>query len=337
MIRSSLIILSVTVVLLFTVQEYSIAAENRAEDQLSDLENRYDERLKALEGRISLLTQKDDEIKTLVQALTSTTKSADPNAVSEVAKHAIAAATEGVKHIESFYATAGTQLGIFLGVIALIAGWLGIKQFKGAAQELLDTELKTFKKQVRQSTDNYQKIVSEYTEARATTTKLTTQLEDETRAVTKLREDIETDRNDARRNIEALTATSSAYVTVTYCLIQLPQTTDANIKTKLIANCDSALNTATNVIDKYKPTDSNILAWAFTIRGTVLHLREDFEAALEINPDRGPTLYNAACSACRLGFEKKALSYIKRALEIQPGRRDEARTDPDLDAVHADI
>lgn len=292
--------------------EIATSGENRAEDQLSDLQNRYDERLKALEGRVSLLTQKDDEIKTLVQALTSTTKSADPNAVSEVAKHAIAAATEGVKNIESFYATAGTQLGIFLAAIALVAGWVGIKQFKGAAQELLDKELKTFKKQVQQSTDNYQKIVSEYTDARATTTKLTTQLEDETRAVTKLREDIETDRNDARRNMEALTAASSAYVTVTYCLIQLPQTTDADMKTKLIANCDSALNSATNVIDKYKPTDSNILAWAFTIRGTVLHLREDFqaalkdfEAALEISPDRGPTLYNAACSACRLGFGKK--------------------------------
>ena len=202
-----------------------------AETATSGDNRAYDERIKALEGRVSLLSQKDDEIKTLVQALTSTPKSTDPNtstdAVSEVAKHAIAAAAEGVKHIESFYTTAGAQLGIFLTGIALVGGWLGIKQFKGAAQEVLDTELKTFKKQVRQLTDNYQTIVGEYTEARATIAKLTTQIEDETRAVTKLREDIETDRNDARRNMEALTAASSAYVTVTYCLIQLPQTTDA--------------------------------------------------------------------------------------------------------------
>jgi len=100
---------------------------------------------------------------------------------------------------------------------------------------------------------------------------------------------------------------------------------------------DSAFTSANDIIDKDEPTDKMKLAWAFTIRGTVYHLRKDFERALEVNSDRVPTLYNAACSASCLGLKEKALFYIKRALQLQPGRIAEAKADPDFKLLWDDI
>jgi hypothetical protein len=110
-------------------------------DQLSDLQNIYDERIKQLEGRVSLLTQRDEEITTLISA----TKSIDPNmsmqAVSDAATRAIGAATEAVRHIENFYITTSTQLGIVLAALGVVGGLVGIRQFKQAANDEKGIEL----------------------------------------------------------------------------------------------------------------------------------------------------------------------------------------------------
>lgn len=318
----------------------------RVEAQLSNLQNRYDERLKTLEDNMSLLTQK---MTTLVQTLTSTTNSADlkvpMQALTGAATHAIVAGDEAVKRMESFYTAMGTLLAIFIGgltivltALGVIGGVLGVRQFKQAAQQLLSGELKYFKGQVAQ-------LTSEYSDTKAVAAHLTEQLAEKARAVDILGKNIEAIEDNTKRNNEALVIASTAYMSVAYCILQLRPTTDAGAnKSQLIASLAPAFDSLNNIMYKYKPTDDTILAWALTLRGTIFHLREEFESALrdfkkalEVSHERGPTLYNAACSACRLELKKEALSYLERALRLQPDRHAEAKADPDLKLVWDDI
>lgn len=267
-------------------------------------------------------------------------------------------------HAEMLGIVYGASSALF-AVILSIAAWFGIGRIADIKKELSESlaiQLEAMRREanlahgqvtqvfgwykegeerMRNFTDTWsgrlQDNMTTYTDTKVAIEKLTEQFREKT-------VDIETIKDQTKRNFEALALASSAYLTVTYCIGQLGQTVDAAIITKLKAGLGSALIATNDIIDKYKPTDNIILAWAFTIRGTVLHLQDryepalrDFERALEISPERSGTLYNAGCSACRLALKEKALSYIKRAIQIDPGRRDEAKNDIDLKPIWNDI
>lgn len=89
---------------------------------------------------------------------------------------------------------------------------------------------------------------------------------------------------------------------------------------------------------------------AFTVRGwevnsEVFPLFElgEFERArellldgLEREPDAGGILYNLACAESRLGETDAALAHLARAIEIEPGFAEYARTDEDFEPIRAD-
>lgn len=312
---------------------------NRDKDQLSDLQKRYDEQLKALENRVSLLTQKDDEIKTLVQALVSATKSTDPNvsiqAVGVAATHAITSATEAVKHLESFYATAGTQLGIILTALALVGGWLGITQFKGVAKKLLDKEIEQFNKQVQQLTVNHQEIVSKYSETMVATANLTRQLEKEARAITKLRENIETN----ARNIELIKGmTFEEAEAMAHFIVGIGQLTVAEMRE--VANQKELSKRHVQFAERYlsraerfweKPemrekTDAvntlayiwANLAYAKKRLGNNQGALDLIEKAIKYTPNIAPYLFNGGCYAALCSFRAKSLEYFTRAIIADP-------------------
>lgn len=190
-------------------------------------------------------------------------------------------------------------------------------------------------------TNNYNKIASGHADIKAEEANIARRLKEKEEAIDELQRDTEIDRDSARRNYEALAHTSVAYVGVA---VSLSQPMDGGVKTRLMASLDTSLKETNDVIEKYKPTDKAILAWALTIRGTIVHLREEFEPALrdfesaqKANPDSGSAFFNGACSASRLGLKEKALRYIRRALELQPDRRAEAKAGTDLSIISDDI
>lgn len=310
-----LIVAMVTSLILIFLSVTRVPAEMQppvtsgGKDQLSDLQNIYDERIKQLEGRVSLLTQRDEEITTLISA----TKSIDPNtlmkAVSDAATRAIGAATEAVRHIENFYSNTITTLGIALTALGIVGGFFGIRQFKEAANTLLDKEVAKFKVQLDELNNKFREDAEAITRLRKNIAAVITDLRKNTAVVV----------DDAKRNNEALIIISASHLIVTNCILQLrKEETNATAKGQLVAGLASSLINMNSVIDVDKPKDDAILVWALTIRGTIFHLRDeferalkDFESALAVSPDRGPTLYNAACSACRLQLKEKALTYCE--------------------------
>jgi len=125
-------------------QAESDISNGKLETQFIDLRIKYDEKLKTLEDRVLLLSEKDQEIRKLLETLVSATNITDfklpVQSVTGTATQAISVSNEAVKNMERFYTTIGTYLGmliagitIILTAIGLVGGILGYKQVKQAA------------------------------------------------------------------------------------------------------------------------------------------------------------------------------------------------------------
>ncbi len=73
----------------------------------------------------------------------------------------------------------------------------------------------------------------------------------------------------------------------------------------------------------------------------VLHLHEKnylaarkcFEKAIRLRPDYVDPYYNLACVCAAQGFPQQGLSYLEKAVSMDPNVKNWARDDPDLDAL----
>src|SRR5262249_7786363 len=54
---------------------------------------------------------------------------------------------------------------------------------------------------------------------------------------------------------------------------------------------------------------------------------------LDAHPDDARALYNLACIECRTDRKQEAVPHLRRALQLEPELREEAREDPDLESI----
>jgi tetratricopeptide (TPR) repeat protein len=104
----------------------------------------------------------------------------------------------------------------------------------------------------------------------------------------------------------------------------------------------SVLTTCAKALDMH-PTDSFVLALTYSNQGVANHLlgrytaaKESFLTSLSHVPDNPNTLYNLACSTCRLGHLDEAMRYLGRVIIQQPERAQEALRDSDLASLRTD-
>jgi tetratricopeptide (TPR) repeat protein len=97
---------------------------------------------------------------------------------------------------------------------------------------------------------------------------------------------------------------------------------------------------ASQVINTIKPSNHTILAWAYSLYGTVQHLQGNYSAAYDAlnealtrNPRNADTLYNIACCSARLGRSEEAINYLRSAVLMRPSFAAMASVDSDLEAL----
>ena len=63
---------------------------------------------------------------------------------------------------------------------------------------------------------------------------------------------------------------------------------------------------------------------------------EKLEVALGLEPDSAHAYFNRACLHCLLGRSEQALTDLRKAIELDPSNREDAKTDPDFKSLHSD-
>jgi hypothetical protein len=87
-----------------------------------------------------------------------------------------------------------------------------------------------------------------------------------------------------------------------------------------------------------KPFEPSVWEWYFTAypladAGELERALEIMREALDERPDHPAVLYHLACMECRAGQLEDARSHLRRAVELRPAFAEQAREDPDLEAV----
>jgi tetratricopeptide (TPR) repeat protein len=87
-----------------------------------------------------------------------------------------------------------------------------------------------------------------------------------------------------------------------------------------------------------KAFEPSVWEWYFTAypladSGELERALEIMREALEEHPDHPAVLYHLACMECRAGRLDDARSHLRRAVELRPTFAEQAREDPDLEAV----
>ena len=84
-------------------------------------------------------------------------------------------------------------------------------------------------------------------------------------------------------------------------------------------------------------------AWEYSAKGVALLHQGDIQGACEVlsrgadlHPAAGGLLYNLACAESLLGDRERAVGHLRRAIAIEEGLRERARTDSDFDRIRAD-
>ncbi len=305
---------------------------------------------KELEERIQHLTQTIEELKARIPIETPVARPAEPKpslqALTETATLAINSSTNTVANMEKVFSTANyrhnlllTSIAAILTAIAIVGGLAGIQQFKHTANAMLDEKVTEISQKLR-DLDTARSDINGQLQL------LTSATRDITQSYEQTKNKIETQIKNSTVNIEALIHTATAYLNVTYVLSPMGAAghDDKRKQALLSAVQYSAFDSVNDVIEKIKPTDAMLLSWAYTIRGTILHLQgkyaaalKDLETALSSKPDNNNAQYNAACAAARLGDKQSALRYIQQALLTRPERRTEALTDKDLELIWPDL
>lgn len=157
-------------------------------------------------------------------------------------------------------------------------------------------------------------------------------------------EKFETIQNNSITNAESLALAVTANLIVIAYIIHRQEDADAATKAKFDSSLEVAFQSINEAIEKHNPSDTMIMAFALSIRGTIFHLRkqyqlalDDFETSNELRPDKASTLFNAACSACKSGDTEKALKYVKQAIIANSARREEALYEDDLKSIWEEI
>jgi tetratricopeptide (TPR) repeat protein len=84
------------------------------------------------------------------------------------------------------------------------------------------------------------------------------------------------------------------------------------------------------------PWEGGALAAAFAEQGDLERTRRYRDEALAEHPDHPQTLYNVACAEVALGEHDAALEHLTRAVELEPGAREWAVEDAQLDPIRDD-
>lgn len=311
--------------------------------QSQDAQTQSGPQIKDLEERVQYLTQTIEDLKGRIPIETPVPRPAEPKpslqALTETATLAINSSTNTVANMEKVFSIANyrhnlllTSITAILAAVAIVAGLIGLQQFKHAANVVLDEKVKEINQKLRDLETARSDIIG--------------QLQLLTTANREIVQNIETQVKNSTVNIEALMHTATAYLNVTYVISAMgaAEHDDTRKQALLAAVLSSAFYSVNGAIEKMKPTDAVLLSWAYTIRGTILHLQgnyaaalKDIETALSSKPDNNNAQYNAACAAARLGDKQNALRYIQQALLTRPERRAEALADKDLELIWLDL
>jgi tetratricopeptide (TPR) repeat protein len=81
------------------------------------------------------------------------------------------------------------------------------------------------------------------------------------------------------------------------------------------------------------PWEHYFAAIPYAREGDYAKARETVAAGLEEHPDNASLLYNLACYESLAGEDESALANLQRAVELDPGLREHARSDSDLDRI----
>ncbi len=84
------------------------------------------------------------------------------------------------------------------------------------------------------------------------------------------------------------------------------------------------------------PWERSAPAFAYWATGEFDKAVEFLSNALREYPDDAAVFYNLACAECRAGDTEAALDHLRRSVELDSDFAENARDDPDFDAVRSD-
>ena len=154
----------------------------------------------------------------------------------------------------------------------------------------------------------------------------------------KFHREMKTFKDEALRNLEGFLSITTQLNRFTYWVIEHGPEQDS--KRPSVNNIVNPIFKVCTEVLALNPTNNVLLGIVYGTKGIALHLEGKFQAAyesfsksLDYVPDKPGTLFNIACTACRLRLYDEAISYLSRAVVIEPATASQAREDHDFDDI----